>query len=144
MGLQHGISNGEMEGRKPISEPRPANLLAVQVLDLGRNDFGPELFDIIFHDLAVVQVAVDLDEPAFRAFHDYFLGQFPESNDGVPLDIFLVAKLGVGGHAKGGGAVIGSEEGRVCAQVAGQDHQIVAVALWLLIVLHALAGCVVG
>ena len=80
---------------------RPAGLvLAVQVLDSGRNDFGLKLRRVIVPGLAVMQVAIDLDESAFRAFLNYFLPQFPEGDDGVPFDVFFFAKLAFGGHAE--------------------------------------------
>jgi hypothetical protein len=37
-----------------------------------------------------------------------------------------VSIFGIGCHAERGSAVIGSKEGRICAQVSGQDHQVVA------------------
>jgi hypothetical protein len=39
-----------------------------------------------------MQVAIDPDKPAFSAFLNYFLGQFPENDDGASFDIFF-AKL---------------------------------------------------
>jgi hypothetical protein len=88
-----------------------------------------------------MQVAVDLDEAAFGAFLNDFLGQLAEGDHGVPLDIFFFAKVALGGHAERGSTVIRPEESRVCAEVAGQDYQIVAEGLLLVIVL-IVGGCV--
>jgi hypothetical protein len=80
--------------------PVGALFLPVQVLDSGRNDFGFKLWGVIASSLAVMQVAIDLDEPAFGAFLNYLPRQFPESDDGVPFDVFFFAKLAFGGHAE--------------------------------------------
>jgi hypothetical protein len=50
-------------------------LLALQVLDSGRNNFGLVLLAIV-SAVAVMQVAIDPDKPAFGAFLNYFLRQF--------------------------------------------------------------------
>jgi hypothetical protein len=44
----------------------------------------------------------------------------------MPLDIFFSANLAVCGHTERGSAVIRAEESRIAAQVAGQDHQVIA------------------
>jgi hypothetical protein len=75
-------------------------LLALKVLDSGRNDFGFKLRGFIAPSLPVMQVAIDLDEPAFGAFLNYFLRKLSESDDGVPFDVFFFAKLAFGGHAE--------------------------------------------
>jgi len=75
-------------------------ILAIQVPDSGRNNFGLILRAVFVPDLAVMQVAIDPDEPAFGAFLDYFLGQLPESDHGVPLDVFFFAELVFSGHAE--------------------------------------------
>ena len=72
-----------------------------------------------------MQVAIDPDEPTLGAFLDDFPGQFPEGDYGVPLDIFFFAKLDLSGHAERGSAVVDAKERRICAQIAGQDHQVV-------------------
>ena|SRR6266404_2877574 len=112
-----GVAGSGMEkwrGAAHSLDHAPQLSLAVQVLDLGRNYFGPKLPNIALYDLAIVQVAVDPDEPGFGAFLDYFPGQFPKRDNEVPLDIFFVAKRGIGGHVKGSSVVIGSEEGCIC------------------------------
>ncbi len=90
-----------MEGRsRSVAAPRRILLFAVQVLDSGRNDFGLKLRGVIAPSLAVMQVAIDLDESAFGAFLNDFLRQLTESDDGVPFDVFFFAKRAFGGHAE--------------------------------------------
>ena len=72
-----------MEGRsRSLGHAPQGLLLALQVLDSGGNDFGLVLRAVIVPDLAVVQVAIDPDEPAFGAFLHYILGQVPEGDNG--------------------------------------------------------------
>lgn len=75
----------KMEGRGWVVSYAPWGLLlALQVLDPGRNNFGLVLRAIV-SALAAVQIAIDPDKPSFGAFLDHFLGQFPESDHGMPI-----------------------------------------------------------
>jgi hypothetical protein len=67
---------------------------------------------------------IDLDKPAFGAFFDHFLGQFPERNHGMPLDIAFVAELGLSSHVEGGSTGISSEEGRICSPAHCSDKEL--------------------
>src|SRR5262249_61793917 len=72
--------------------PRRALLLALQVLDSGRNKLSLVLAAIV-SAVAVMQVAIDPDKPAFAAFLNYFFCQFPESDHRMPFDVFFSPNL---------------------------------------------------
>src|SRR5690349_7637079 len=77
----------KMKGSSRLPATPPYGLLlALQVLESGRNDFGLQLRAVIVPALAVMQVAIDPYEPAFGAFLNDFLRQFPESDYRVPFD----------------------------------------------------------
>ena len=62
-----------MEGRSRSSQARPVGLtFCIQIFDFGRNNFGVVLAAIV-SAVAVMQVAIDPDKPAFGAFFDHFL-----------------------------------------------------------------------
>ncbi len=82
-----------------VATPRRVLLVALQVLDSGRNNLGLVLPAIV-SAVAVMQVAIDPDKPAFGAFLDYFLGQFPEGDHGMPSFCKQVGYLPNGNYAK--------------------------------------------
>jgi|SRR5579872_173603 len=85
---------GAQRGAAVLSAtPCKIYFLRSRYLILVANHFGLELRAILVSDLAVMQVAINPDEPTFGAFQDDFLGQFPESDYGMPLDVFFSPNL---------------------------------------------------
>lgn len=72
-----------------LTMPRKGLALVLQVLDFGRNHFLLILRQFLTLHLAVMQVAIDPNEPAFGTFLNYFHGPVHGSDHEVPLGIFL-------------------------------------------------------